>query len=201
MICQLHEVPFCGTCRPSHVWLEPKNTIIGKCEWICSSCSSGKHRSTQLISFVYSWIQSHKNLSWILHESILNFITYKKLINKYFQYTSDISGSKTNIAYLNDTCKNVSSAIRKLETRKYGYEIGEFLICRKCTKSKNSVFNVNFKYEIVLANNQFMKLKNVKTGVVQPLDIEKVRKNFIFAHCATCHSAQGYRWWYYNIWL
>ena len=36
-----------------------------------------------------------------------------------------------------------------------------------------------------------MKLKNVKTGVVQPLDIEKVRKNFIFAHCATCHSAQG----------
>ena len=130
-------------------------------------------------------------LSNIKDDIFINNITYKKFISKYVQYTSDISGSKNNIAYLNDTCKNVSSAIRKLENRKYEYETGEFLICREYTKSKHCVFNVNFKYEIVLANNKCLKLKNVKSGEVQPLDIEKVRKNFIFAHCATCHSAQG----------
>jgi hypothetical protein len=27
--------------------------------------------------------------------------------------------------------------------------------------------------------------------MIQPLNIEKVRKNFIFADCMTCHSAQG----------
>ena len=130
-------------------------------------------------------------LSNIKDDIFINNITYKKFISKYFQYTSDISGSKNNIAYLNDTCKNVSSAIRKLENRKYEYETGESLICREYTKSKHCVFNVNFKYEIVLANSKFLNLKNVKSGEVQPLDIEKVRKNFIFAHCATCHSAQG----------
>lgn len=65
-------------------------------------------------------------LSNIKDDIFINNITYKKFISKYVQYTSDISGSKNNIAYLNDTCKNVSSAIRKLENRKYEYETGEF---------------------------------------------------------------------------
>ena len=36
-----------------------------------------------------------------------------------------------------------------------------------------------------------MTLKNIKTNILQSLEMDKVRKNFIFAHCATCHSAQG----------
>ena len=71
------------------------------------------------------------------------------------------------------------------------YWIGEFLICREYTKTKLATFNVNFKYEIVYIGDGIMKLKNVKTNTLQPLEIDKVRKNFIFAWCSTCHSAQG----------
>lgn len=114
------------------------------------------------------------------------------MIEKYFKYTTDISGSKNNIAHLHDTCKNVSNAIRKLENRKGEYEVGEFLICREYTKTNTSVFNVNFKYKIVhIGNDNIMTLKNIKTNVLQSLHIDKVRKNFVFAYCATCHSAQG----------
>ena len=66
---------------------------------------------------------------------ILNQLPSKKVIEKYFRYTTSISGSKHNIAYLNDTRKNVASEIRKLENRKDEYEVGEFLICREYTKT------------------------------------------------------------------
>ena len=36
-----------------------------------------------------------------------------------------------------------------------------------------------------------MTLKNTKTNIPQSIQIKKVRDNFIFAHCTTCHSAQG----------
>ena len=36
-----------------------------------------------------------------------------------------------------------------------------------------------------------MKLKDVKSMIIQPISIKKVRANFIFAYCSTCHSAQG----------
>eukprot|EP00438_Fugacium_kawagutii_P013577 Skav212334 [mRNA] locus=scaffold5228:693:3725:+ [translate_table: standard] len=120
-----------------------------------------------------------------------NRLSTKQIIEKYFEYTTDISTSKNNIAYLNNTCHNVASEIRKLENRKGEYEVGEFLVCREYTKVKNLVFNVNFEYEIVGINNGIFDLQDVKTKVVQPLFIQKVRENFIFRHCFTCHSAQG----------
>ena len=43
---------------------------------------------------------------------INNKLPIKKWIEQYFQYTTEISGSKNNIAYLNDTCKNVATEIR-----------------------------------------------------------------------------------------
>ena len=74
---------------------------------------------------------------------------------------------KNNIAYLNDTCKNVSNAIRKLENRKGEYEINEFLICREYSKTPTSIFNVNFKYKIVhIGNDNIMTLKNIKTNIL-----------------------------------
>ena len=36
-----------------------------------------------------------------------------------------------------------------------------------------------------------MTLKNTKTNLPQSMQIKKARENFIFAHCGTCHSAQG----------
>eukprot|EP00438_Fugacium_kawagutii_P023181 Skav227407 [mRNA] locus=scaffold5580:24324:27602:- [translate_table: standard] len=120
-----------------------------------------------------------------------NKLSVKQIIDKYFTYTDDITASPNNIAFLNDTCKNVSSAIRKLENRKGEYCVGERLICREYTKTKSSTFNVNFRYEIVNVGDEVMTLKNIKTEKRQSLPIEKVRSNFIFAWCCTAHSMQG----------
>ena len=122
----------------------------------------------------------------------MNKLPTKEIIKKYhFRYTDDIASSKYNIAFLNNTCKNVSNQIRKLEHRKYEYEKDEVLICREYTKIKNNVFNVNFKYKIVKILGELLWLQNVKTGEVQFIYIDKVRSNFIFAWCSTAHSAQG----------
>ena len=53
-----------------------------------------------------------------------NKLPIVKVIEKYFEYTTDISKSINNIAFLNTTCKNVSNEIRKLENRKDEYEVG-----------------------------------------------------------------------------
>ena len=34
-------------------------------------------------------------------------------------------------------------------------------------------------------------MKHVKTEIIQSLSIDKIRSNFVFAYCSTCHSAQG----------
>ena len=66
----------------------------------------------------------------IKYDWINNKLPLKQWIEQYVQYTTDISGSKYNIAYLNDTWKKVAKEIRKLENRKGEYEVGEFLIYR-----------------------------------------------------------------------
>ena len=53
------------------------------------------------------------------------------LILKHFKYTDKINESEHNIAYTNETCKDVSSAIRKELNKVDDYEIVEILICRK----------------------------------------------------------------------
>ena len=64
-----------------------------------------------------------------------------------------------------------------MENRKGEYEVGEMLICREYTKTKTSVFNVNFRYKIVhIGRDGIMTLKNIKTNILQSLEIENVRK-------------------------
>ena len=121
----------------------------------------------------------------------VNKLSVKQIIEKYVSYTDDITASPNNIAFLNDTCKNVPNAIRKLENRQGEYCVGEWLICREYTKTKTSVFNVNFKYKIVHIGDGIMTLKNVKTEILQSINIDKVRRNFIYAYCCTDHSMQG----------
>eukprot|EP00438_Fugacium_kawagutii_P006184 Skav207472 [mRNA] locus=scaffold3545:496284:499559:- [translate_table: standard] len=135
--------------------------------------------------------KDREKLNNIKIDIFVNKLSVKQIIEKYFSYTDDITSSPNNIAFLNDTCKNVSNAIRKLENRKGEYCVGEKLICREYTKTKTSVFNVNFKYKIVHIGNGMMTLKNVKTEILQSLPIDKVRQSFIFAHCCTAHSMQG----------
>ena len=40
---------------------------------------------------------------------------YKSHLRNTFSYTTDISGSKYNIAFPNNTCKNISKEMRKKE--------------------------------------------------------------------------------------
>ena len=128
----------------------------------------------------------------IKHDIFVNKLSVHELVKKYgFKYTDDITSSGFNIAFLNNTCKNVSSEIRKKENRVGEYECGERLICREYTKINHEVFNVNFQYDIVKILKGQLLLKNIKSKILQAIPLENVRKSFIFAHCSTCHSAQG----------
>ena len=53
------------------------------------------------------------------------------LIQKHSKHIGNINEAENNIAYLNETCKNVSSAIRKKLNKVDDYETGEILVCRK----------------------------------------------------------------------
>ena len=92
-------------------------------------------------------------------------------------YTDCITSSPNNIAFLNDTCKNVSNGIRKLEYRDGEYCVGAFLVCREYTTTYTSVFNVNFIYKIVYFDGEVMTLKNVKAEMLQSSHIDKMRKD------------------------
>ena len=128
----------------------------------------------------------------IKNDIFVNKISVDGLVKKYgFRYTDDITSSPFNIAFLNNTCKNVSSKIREMENRTSEYEIGERLICREYTTVDKHVFNVNFQYDIVKILDGALLLKNVKDGKLQPLPLDKARSSFIFASCCTAHSAQG----------
>ena len=80
------------------------------------------------------------------------------VIEKYFKCADNINESENNIAYLNETCKNVSSAIRKNLSKVDDYEIGEILICRRYTKLNKGRLNfqVNFRYKIVEIECDFL---------------------------------------------
>ena len=67
------------------------------------------------------------------------------------------------------------------------------MICREYTKTPTSVPNVNLNMELSILERigYIMTLKNTKTNIPQSIQIKKARDNFVFAHCTTCHSAQG----------
>ena len=48
-------------------------------------------------------------------------------IKKYFKFTTNITKSENNIAFMNDTCKEVAKHIRKLQNKDAEYEVGEVL--------------------------------------------------------------------------
>ena len=64
-----------------------------------------------------------------------------------FRGTGDITKSLKHIAYMNDTCLEVSKQVRKQLCRKLDYEKGENLICREWFKHNDHTFNVNFEFK------------------------------------------------------
>ena len=80
--------------------------------------------------------EDKKKLSNIYDYIFINNVKPKELIERYFKYTKAISLNKNNIAYLNDTCREVSKERRKTENRKAEYEVGEVMICREYLKQR-----------------------------------------------------------------
>ena len=135
--------------------------------------------------------EDKQKLSDIYNDMFVNKLSIIKIIDKYLKYTDDITASNHNIAYLNNTCKEVSKRIREFQNKKNEYEIGEEVICREYKKLDNKKFNVNFKYVIRNINSEVALLENVATKEKQYIPLHLLRKHFIFAYCFTCHSVQG----------
>ena len=130
-------------------------------------------------------------LANIYDDIFINKVKTKQLIEKYFEYTDDIQTNNNNIAYLNDTCKEVSNEIRRRQNRKNEYDIGEVVICREYLKTTTYKCQVNFRYIISEINGDKVKLKEEHEGNIQTIPIDVLRKHFIFSYCYTCHSVQG----------
>ena len=113
------------------------------------------------------------------------------VILKHFKYTGNINESENNIAYLNETCKNVSSAIRKKLSKVDDYELGEILICRRYIDQKKIKFQVKCKYKIVNIEGEFFRLENIITGEEKSIGDRTIKDSFKFDYCSTCHSSQG----------
>jgi hypothetical protein len=112
-------------------------------------------------------------------------------INKYFQFSE--SQSSKNIAYKNNTCKEVALKARKQQNKTSEYEVGEFLVCREYCKMKKLgiTFNVNFEYEILKVKENELVFKDVSNTETYTVPLETIRTHFIFNYCSTCHSCQG----------
>ena len=129
-----------------------------------------------------------KSIFYDIFESKLDLV---EVINKYFEYTTDIAGTESNIAYLNNTCREVSKQIRKRQGKKSEFEVGEIMICREYRKTKTYKLNVNFRYEIISITDPWITIANIKTREEIVLHVGILRSHFIFAFCFTCHSVQG----------
>ena len=102
------------------------------------------------------------------------------VILKHFKYTDYINESKNTIAYKHETCKNVSSAIRKKLNKVDDYEVGEILSCRQFHNPKKTSVNLqkHFHYKIVNIEGVFSS-ESIVMGEVQSID-NKIVKDFVF---------------------
>ena len=112
-------------------------------------------------------------------------------IQKYFKFTTNITKSENNIAYMNDTCKEVAKHIRTLQCKDSEYEVGEVLVCREYFKSKQVTFNVNFEYETMSVSDKGLTIKSVCNNATFEVPITTIRSHCIFSYCETAHSQQG----------
>ena len=130
-------------------------------------------------------------LKSIYHDIFKTDMTIKQIIEKYFEYTEEIELIDNNVAYTNETCRKVSQHIRKERGINEEYVVGDEVICRVYTRYWMSKFNVNLKFRITEIKKNMVTLLNEATMILQEINLKKLRQNFIYASCYTCHSKQG----------
>ena len=136
-------------------------------------------------------VEDRIKLENIYHDIFKTDMTIKQIIEKYFKYTEEIELIDNNVAYTNETCRKVSQHIRKERGINEEYVVGDEVICRVYTRYWMSKFNVNLKFRIAEINKTMVTLENVATRLQQEINLKKLRQNFIYASCYTCHSKQG----------
>ena len=136
-------------------------------------------------------VEDRIKLKNIYHDIFKTDMTIKQIIEKYFQYTEEIELIDNNVAYTNETCRKVSQHIRKARGINEEYVVGDEVICRVYTRYWISKFNVNLKFKIMQINKNMVTLENEATRLQQEISLKKLRQNFIYASCYTCHSKQG----------
>ena len=72
----------------------------------------------------------------IKHDILETDLPVLELIKKYNLKTTKTITTEDNIAYTNNTCKNVSKKVRIMLGKTDAYEVGEKLVCRKYFKIK-----------------------------------------------------------------
>ena len=116
---------------------------------------------------------------------------FRDIIDKHFKWTDEIEMYDNNIAYTNQTCKEVSKRIRDMKGITEEFTINEEVICRKYMKVKGKKMNKNYRYVVVGLSKDFVRLKHICTEDIVEVKRDVVRNNFIYAYCYTAHSKQG----------
>ena len=102
--------------------------------------------------------------------------------------------SEHNIAYTTIRCRNVSNEIRERLIKEDKYEVGEILISREYIKNPRVNKNIRYRITNIVKDKLGMQitLQNIADAENEFMLFEPtVDANFIYAHCATCHSSQG----------
>ena len=133
-------------------------------------------------------IEEDRNKLKDVKKMIFEGVPYRDMINKYFQWTDKIELYDNNIAYTNNTCKEVSKKIRDIKGIKEKYIIGELLMCRKYIKIEKQKFNTNYKYEVIGVSDRSITLKQIYSNQICDIKRDVVRKYFIYAYCYIAHS-------------
>ena len=81
--------------------------------------------------------------------------------------------------------------VRTIQQRQTDYEVGEILVCRKYTKTKSFVCNVNYEYVITEVTDKTISIKEEHEPSTFILPLNLIKTNFIHGYCRTCHSYQG----------
>ena len=155
------------------------NIFLKICKRVGAKDSPDGDKNRQIINDMY-------DDCWV------NKLSVSEMVEKHGKMTDDIMTSEYNIAYTNSRCLEVSNAVRKGLGKTDKYEVGDELVCRLYYRSDGGEkFNVNILYEILCIKSSCITIQNMSTNTNHTTTEEILRKHFRFAHCITCHSAQG----------
>ena len=106
-------------------------------------------------------------LTSIYHGLFETDMTSKQTTEKYLEYTEGIELVDNNVAYTNETCRQVSQHIRTERCIDDEHVVGDLVIGRVYNRHWTSTFHVNPKFKITEINKNIVTFENVTTKLQQ----------------------------------